>query len=500
MPRRLPSTPIYEGGGPFAGIRRVQRPKQLRDMLFDRMCDWGYHTKDELDGWMPDRQWIKAVCDLVEMGYAFDSSGQYLRMRNRHPGEPVPSVVTILSGLLYPSEYQSEEASQESAEVESAPFEGEEIEVGDRLFLDDEGTFSVSMTQMITDMTGILARRGAGKTYLALGIAESFLFSEVYDVQWVWLDPMGIAWGLLADDKGNPIEKDMVLLGGDRGRRPLTNRNGRAVARAVMAMRSVPFVLDVSKMEPEAQHEFAADFLSELYRENRIPIHLFLDEVDVFAPQTLTTSKHQKRCLEAMENVVRRGRTHGLGGTLITQRPAAVSKSVFTQIRQLILLQTGAPHDLKAVATWFTPEVGQAEIDACMKALPTLPLGTAYYTCNGEGFRFGRFKVRKRRTFNSSYSPPVKKKGETADPKLLVDARNAQLAGLQPELAEILDGFLLEGEEGKSPKADVEIEHNEQESDEQETPPESELDEADTDEFDTSESVSDEVDGGQEEA
>lgn len=428
VPRRLPPTPVYEGAD---RSYRVQRSRQLRDVLYDRMCDWAFHTREELDSWMPDRQWVKAMCDLVAMDYTFDSNDRYVRLRKRKFREPEPSIVMIVSRLLLPSEYGTEVAAKVSPVVETRdeePFEAGDTIESDLLYLNEERTFSVSLTQMVTDMTAVLARRGAGKTYLALGIAESFLFNEEHDVPFVWLDPMGIGWGLLANEDGSPIETDIVLLGGAHGHRPLRSDQGRAVAHAVKELSPVPFVLDMSAMPVEEQHEFVADFMAELYLVNREPLHVFLDEADLFAPQKLlASSKHHGRCLAAVDNFVRRGRTHGLGGTLISQRAAVVHKNVLTQTRQLFLLQTGAPHDLKAVASWFTAEVEDAKIRNCIDELPVLPAGIAYYACSGENYRFGKFKVKHRRTFDTSYTPKLGEKPKVATPCGLNEDLSTQL-------------------------------------------------------------------------
>lgn len=425
VPKRLPPTPVYEGGD---RSYRMQRVRQLRDILYDRMCDWAFHSREELDAWMPDRQWVKALCELVAMDYTFDSNDRYLRMRKRRHREPEPSIVMLISRLLMPSEYGTEVVAKvvPVAPKNDGPFDDVTIPEGDTLYLDDERSFSVSLTQMVTDMTAVLARRGAGKTYLAMGIAESFLFNEEHDVPFVWLDPMGIGWGLLANEDGSPIDVDVVLLGGAHGHRPLRSDQGRATAHAVKELSPVPFVLDMSAMPAGEQHAFVADFLSELYLVNREPLHIFLDEADLFAPQKLLAeSKHHGRCLAAVDNMVRRGRTHGLGGTLISQRVAVVNKNVLTQTRQLFLLQTGAPHDLRAVASWFTADVKDEQISNCLDELPVLPSGVAYYVCSGEHYRFGKFKVAHKRTFDSSYTPKL---GEAPKVATLYSLRDDLLA------------------------------------------------------------------------
>src|SRR5271157_2716835 len=64
--RRLPTSPIYTGGGPYERkIPRTMPAKLLRDKLYDRMCDWGFHGLPDFDSWLPEHQWISAMCDLV---------------------------------------------------------------------------------------------------------------------------------------------------------------------------------------------------------------------------------------------------------------------------------------------------------------------------------------------------------------------------------------------------------------------------------------------------
>jgi hypothetical protein len=53
--------------------------------------------------------------------------------------------------------------------------------------------------------------------------------------------------------------------------------------------------------------------------------------------------------LGAFQGIVRRGGLHGLGSTLISQRPALVNKSVLTQLDLLILLRLVAGNDQDAV-------------------------------------------------------------------------------------------------------------------------------------------------------
>jgi hypothetical protein len=90
-------------------------------------------------------------------------------------------------------------------------------------------------------------------------------------------------------------------------------------------------ILDLSLFRKGQAHRFLAPFLETLYRRNREPLHLFADEADFYAPQK--PFGDEARTLGAMSDVVRRGRIRGIGCTLITQRPAVLSKDVLTRGR-----------------------------------------------------------------------------------------------------------------------------------------------------------------------
>ena len=137
----------------------------------------------------------------------------------------------------------------------------------------------------------------------------------------------------------------------------------------------------------------------------RSPLHLIIDEADEFAPQTLQTSKHQRRSLEVIDRIVRRGRTKGLGVTLISQRPAVVNKNVLSQIDSLFLLNMVAPGDLNAVDDWLKLRVKAEQRIECLSQLANLSPGIAFCTQSGARSIFRKFTVRKRETFDSGRTP-----------------------------------------------------------------------------------------------
>lgn len=416
VPRRRPMSPLYERSL-AAGQFERQSPKLLRDCLYDRMVDGEFHDVAEIDSWLPGNQWVQAMVDLIKWGFAFDKRERFFRLRKRRLGERRQYVVPLLSGVTLPRYYKEEgEATEKGSEVEDeGPFDDGtsvcEVPDEERMVLDGEGKLVLSALDMVTETIGILARKGAGKTYLGTVIAEEFLASS-FAIPFVVLDPTGVWRGLGADGDGRPNDNRLVVFGGASGHYPLGVDQGRQLAKLVVGMRPLPVVLDLSGLSPEDQHGFVADFVGELYLLNKEPLHLFIDEADTFAPQSLDkSSKHQKRSLSTVDNLVRRGRTRGLGNTLITQRAAVINKNVLSQVGAMFYLRMGAPHDLDAAERWMAEQVKPEAMRECRRNLPILGQGQAYYLHGGDRYTFSRFTVRVKNTFDSSATPRM---GETA--------------------------------------------------------------------------------------
>lgn len=285
--------------------------------------------------------------------------------------------------------------------------------------------------EFVTQPAAILARRGAGKTYTALRIAEELCAQSL---PFVMLDPLGVAWGLRSSADGNKPGLAVTVLGGDYGDVPLEPTGGKVVAQFVVDHPGA-YVIDMSAFESNAQQDrFAADFAETLYRakgRDRTPVHLIVDEADSFAPQR--PGKSQLRMLGAYEAIVRRGRSRGLGVTLISQRPAVLNKNVLSQIEVLIALQVTAPQDRKALDEWAqgwsTPEFRREFLDV----LASLEVGEAWVWSPQWLRTFARTKVTKRWTFDSS-STPVH--GGPVEPVRLADV---DLDALKAEMADSIE-------------------------------------------------------------
>ncbi len=284
--------------------------------------------------------------------------------------------------------------------------------------------------ELVTETIAILAKKGARKSYAASVLAEEMLGAGAHVVV---IDSPGVWWGLRAGADGDPAEGlPIVIVGGDHADLPLDPSQGAAVADLVVVER-VSCVPDVRRLPRREVIRFLTAFLTRLYETNRDALHLIVDEADLVVPQMPGADGQQ--LLEAMDNIVRRGRSAGLGCTLITQRPAVLNKNVLTQVEVLLAMRlTGSP-DRKAIGEWFAAHGSDAERKAVAESLATLGVGEGWFwSPNILGGVLRRIRTRRRRTFDSSATPKV---GEAVREPLAL--ANVDMASLAARFASQLD-------------------------------------------------------------
>lgn len=250
----------------------------------------------------------------------------------------------------------------------------------------------------LKESVAIIGRTGSGKTYAAKGAVERLLDDGA---RICIIDPTGVWWGLRSSADGEKPAFPVIVFGGDHADVKIADTSGAALAQ-LLAGQNLPSIIDLSEFTMGARVRFMTPFLDELYRGNRTPITLIVDEADLFAPQRALPD--QTVMLSRMEQIVRRGRVRGFRPWLITQRPAELHKSVLSQANTLIAMQLTAPQDRDAVGAWIE---GQADRDEGKKVLADLPR-----LKKGEGWVWSpshdvleRVRFPAIKTFDSSQTP-----------------------------------------------------------------------------------------------
>lgn len=254
----------------------------------------------------------------------------------------------------------------------------------------------------VTQTLAFLARKGAGKTYGASKLAEEMLG---VGAQVVVIDPVGVWYGLriAADGKGKGFE--IPVFGGLHGDIPLEPGAGALVADLVVD-RGISVVLDVSMFRKGERKRFVTEFAEQLFHRKksaRTPLHLFIEEAQVFVPQRVLAD--EARMLGAFEDLVKLGRNFGIGVTLISQRPQAVNKDALNQTECLVVLQTNGAQERKALKEWIVDQ--GLDVGELIDALPSLHRGEAYVWSPSWLRITKRVKIAAKRTFNASATPEL---------------------------------------------------------------------------------------------
>lgn len=254
---------------------------------------------------------------------------------------------------------------------------------------------------------GILGRTGSGKTNTAVVMAEQ-LIEQGCPV--AIIDPQGDWWGLRS-------KYSIAILGGEHADIPLEPTGGSLAADFVINER-IPVLLDLFTMGEGEMVRFATDFAKRLWTKNRDALHVFLDEADLFAPQK-SPGADKAKCLGAWQNVCRRGRSRGLGLTMVSQRSAVVNKDLLTQADPMIVHRLTAPQDLAAIDSYLDFHGYDKSYRKQVTAgVSKLAVGESLILSPGEmEILPTTIKVSKRRSYDSGATPTAGKKRSAAPKK-----------------------------------------------------------------------------------
>jgi len=196
----------------------------------------------------------------------------------------------------------------------------------------------------LDERLAIVGTFGSGKTYAAKGLIERVMAGSG---RVCVVDPLGVWWGLGRGADGAPPLFPVAVFGGTHADVPLDPGMGAALGRLVGAQ-PMACVVDVSDFGSAAtRRSFMTAFTAALYEANTEPLHLVLDEADLWAPQRAQPGGHE--LLGRVEEIVRRGRVRGFVPWLITQRPAVLHKDVLSQADILVSMKLTSSQDREAV-------------------------------------------------------------------------------------------------------------------------------------------------------
>ena len=280
----------------------------------------------------------------------------------------------------------------------------------------------------LEERLAIVGTSGSGKTYAAKGLVERLVDQGA---RVCVVDPLGVWWGLRAGPKGgaSPLPCSVVVFGGRHADVSLDEGMGGALGHLV-GIHQIACVVDVSDLgSAAARRGFMTAFTEALYAANTEPLHLVLDEADLWAPQRAQPDGYD--LLQRVEEIVRRGRIRGFVPWLISQRPAVLHKDVLSQADILVSMKLTSSQDREAVGRWIEGQADRAEGRRILAALPRLARGEGWVWAPSDGV-LAQVAFPGIRTLDSSQTPSRPERGAMPCrlPALDLTAIDAALAGI----------------------------------------------------------------------
>ncbi len=269
----------------------------------------------------------------------------------------------------------------------------------------------------LDERLAIVGTSGLGKTYAAKGLIECLVDQGA---RVCVVDPLGVWWGLRSGPDGgtSPLPCPVVVFGRRHADVPLDEGMGATLGQLI-GKHQIACVVDVSDLgSAAARRGFMTAFTETLYAANTDPLHLVLDEADLWAPQRAQPGGFD--LLQRIEEIVRRGRVRGFVPWLVTQRPAVLHKDVLSHADILVSLKLTSSQDSEAVGRWIEGQADRAEGRRILAALPRLARGEGWVWVPSDGV-LEKVAFPRIRTLDSSVTPKRDEKVDTPGTLVSVD-------------------------------------------------------------------------------
>ena len=279
----------------------------------------------------------------------------------------------------------------------------------------------------VTQKACLLGVTGSGKSYSAGDILEEFC---KYDLPFVMIDVMGVHWGVAT-------KYDIVVLGGRKGQQ-LDKSKGKEYAELV-CKEIKQIVFDLSQWNDFEMQEFMAQFLQEmftLHSSDRIPRHIFVEEAEVFFPQQGYDSS--KLSLLAGNKIMKRGRSVGLGMTLISQRPQDLNKKTLSQSQCTFIMHMEGIQEMEVVNKMLRNDPNKTEH---LNEILSFQQGECLVYSPAWLNEIKTFKFRERECYHAGDTPSL----DTVMIEPNISQRPISLPVLEEELREKLEEPQLSG-------------------------------------------------------
>jgi len=209
----------------------------------------------------------------------------------------------------------------------------------------------MALEELLATRLLVQGNSGSGKSHLLRRLIEQ----SAHAVQQVVIDPEG-DFASLAQVFGHIVIDAAVQ--SENGMRLIASRTRQS---------RVSVVVTLEHLDTERQMRYAGAFLNGLFdidRQYWTPALVVVDEAQLFAPAVAgeVSDESRKASLEAMTNLMCRGRKRGLAGIIATQRLAKLAKNVAAEASNFLMGRTFLDIDMQRAADLLGIDRRQAEV------------------------------------------------------------------------------------------------------------------------------------------
>ena len=251
----------------------------------------------------------------------------------------------------------------------------------------------------------ILGKTGAGKTYAARGIVEGLLDDGK---RVAIIDPKGDWYGLRLSHSGKSAGYPVVIFGGAHADVPINDRSGGTVGELV-ATGNRPSIFDLSEFTMGERTRFFMDLAAALFRHNRGPLWLVIDECHNFAHQGKVHDPDSGKMLHWANRLASEGRGKAITIIMASQRPQKVHKDFLTCAETLVAMRVVHNLDRGAIKEWTDGAGDPEKSKQVLTSLAGMERGTAWVWSPELG-HFQQAKAPRIKTYDSM--SPVAAAGE----------------------------------------------------------------------------------------
>jgi len=237
----------------------------------------------------------------------------------------------------------------------------------------------LDLNKLLTKHVAILAKTGAGKSYVAGVLLEELLENKI---PIVIIDPHGEYSTLKnPNDSDNELENEdssvkWTLINILEYVKKLDLFSNAPTPLFELVKPGKASIINLKGVNPDIQevvvYKLVKDLFTERKKGNIPPFFLVVEEGHNFIPER---SYGETKSSGVLRQIFSEGRKFGLGVCLVSQRPSRVEKNALSQVNTQIILKVTNPNDIKAIGRSVEGITSETE-----KEIKNIPIGTALVT------------------------------------------------------------------------------------------------------------------------